>query len=129
MEETAMGRMSKWVVSSAAALVLAAGALSAAGADMSHEQLMHKIQTAKTRADHDEIAAVYEQQAKADRSTAEEHRGMEKLYKGFGQSAAGRASPGQMAAHCKNIADGYERAAKEHDSLAKLHRQAASETQ
>lgn len=124
-----MGTISRWVVSSAAALILAAGALGASGAEMSHDQLMHKIQSAKTRADHEEIAAVYEQQAKADRAAVEEHRGMEKLYRGFGQSEAGRASPGQMASHCKNIADGYERAAKEHDALAKLHRQAASESQ
>ena len=111
------------------AFMLVVPAFNAAAADVSHEQLMHKIQTAKTRTDHEEVAAIYEQQARTDRAASEEHRKMEQLYRGFGQSEAGRASPGQMAAHCKNIAAGYARAADEHDALAKLHRQAAAQAQ
>ena len=124
-----MGAISRWVVSSAAALVLAAGALSAAGAEtVSHDQLMHMIQTAKTRADHEKIAAIYEQHARADLAAAESHRRMERLYKGFDPTAGGRGS-GQMAVHCKNIADNYTRTAHENDSLAELHRKAAAEVQ
>ena len=122
-----MGAISRWVVSIAAALVLAAGALSAAGAEtVSHDQLMHMIQTAKTRADQEKIAAIYEQQARADQAAAENHRSMERLYKGIDPTGGGRGS-GQMAAHCKNIADAYERAAQENNSLAELHRKAAAE--
>ena len=44
-------------MSAAAALALAAGAESVPRAQISHEQLMHMIQSAKTRADHEQIAA------------------------------------------------------------------------
>ena len=127
MEETAMGAVSRWIVASAAALVLATSALSAAAADtVSHDRLMHMIQSAKTPADHEKIAAIYEQQARADQAAAENHRRMERLYKGIDPTAGGRGS-GQMAIHCKNIADSYERAAHENNSLAELHRKAAAE--
>ena len=122
-----MGAISRWVVSSAGALVLAASALSVAAADtVSHDQLMHMIQTAKTAADQEKIAAIYEQQAKANLAAAEDHRRMEKLYKGIDPTGAGRGSP-QMAVHCKNIADDYSRAAQEDNALAELHRKAAAE--
>ena len=121
-----MRAISGWIMSAAAALVLAASAFNAAAAEVSHDQLMHKIQNAKTRADHEEIAAIYEQQASADRAAAENHRRMERLYKGFDPSQGGRGS-GQMAVHCKNLAEGYARAAEEHSGLAQLHRKAAAE--
>jgi hypothetical protein len=127
-EELQMTAIARWIVWSAAALVLAAGAASVAQADVSHEKLMHMIQSAKTGADHEEIAAIYEQQARADRAAAESHRRMESLYKGIDPTAGGRGS-GQMALHCKNLAAGFARAADEHDALAKLHRQAAAEAQ
>ena len=120
-----VGKVSRWIAASAAALMIVT--LAASAADMSHEQLMHKIQIAKTPADHEEIASIYEQQARADRTAAEQHRKMEKLYTALGQVEPGRASPGQTAKHCQNIAASYERAAQENDALAKLHRQAASE--
>ena len=120
-----MNATSRWILLGAAALVLGAGALNAArAAEVSHDQLMHMIQTAKTRADHEQIASIYEQQASADRAAAENHRRMESLYKGIDPTAGGRGS-GQMAVHCKNLAAGYARAAEEHAALAKLHRQAA----
>jgi hypothetical protein len=50
---------------------------------------------------------------------------MERLYKGIDPTQGGRGS-GQMAVHCKSIADDYSRAAEEHSQLAKLHRDAAA---
>jgi hypothetical protein len=124
-----MHTMSRRALLSATALTLAAAVLPAAGADaISHDQLMHMIQTAKTPADHEKIAAVYEQQARADQAAAENHRSMERLYKGIDPTQGGRGS-GQMAVHCKNLADSYTRAAQENKSLAELHRKAAAEAQ
>ena len=124
-----MGALSRWVVSSAAALVLAAGALSAAAADtVSHDQLMHMIQTAKTRADHEKIAAVYEEQARDDEATAAMHLRLQSLYRGIDPTGGGRGS-GQMATHCKNLADSYTQAAHEQHALAELHRKTAAEMQ
>ena len=124
-----MHTTSRRALLSATALALAAAALPAAAADVvSHDQLMHMIQTAKTPADHEKIAAIYEQQARADQAAAENHRRMERLYKGIDPTQGGRGS-GQMAVHCKSIADDYSRAAEEHSALAKLHREAAASAQ
>ena len=124
-----MSTTSRWIMWSAAALVLGAAALNTArAAEVSHDQLMHMIQSAKTKADHEQIASIYEQQASADRAAAENHRRMESLYRGIDPTAGGRGY-GQMGVHCKNIAEGYARAAEEHDALAKLHRQAAAGAQ
>ena len=115
------------VVWSAAAVVLASGAWNTVGAaDVSDDELMHMIQTAKTGADHEEIASVYEQQARADRAAANEHRRMEKLYKAFSEADPTWSSSGQTPEHCQNLASIYQQAAQEHDALAELHRQAAS---
>lgn len=124
-----MQTMSRRALLSATALAVVAAALPAAGADaVSHDQLMHMIQTAKTPADHEKIAAVYEQQARADEAAAANHRRMESLYKGIDPTGGGRSS-GQMAAHCKRTADDYSHAAAEHSALAKLHREAAAAAQ
>lgn len=122
-----MRRMSRRALLSATVLAIAAAVLPAAGADeISHDQLMHMIQTAKTPADHEKIAAIYEQWARADQAAAEDHRAMERLYKGIDPTQGGRGS-GQMAVHCKRLADDYARAAQENNSLAELHRKAAAE--
>ena len=122
-----MHAISRWVVSSAAALVLAVSALNVVAADtVSHDRLMQMIQSAKTRADHEEIAAIYEQQARADRAAAENHQSMARMYRGIDPTGGGRGA-GQMAAHCKSIAESYARAADEHSALAELHRKHAAE--
>ena len=112
---------------SVAAVLFASGALAPVGAaDVSDDDLLHMIQTAKTRADYEAIASVYEQQARADRVAANEHRRVERLYKAFSQADPAWTSSGQTPDHCQNIASIYDRAAQEHDALAELHRQAAS---
>ena len=123
-----MLRMSRTALLITTVLAIAAAVLPAAGADaISHDQLMHMIQTAKTPADQEKIAAVYEQLARDDEAAAEKHRSMERMYRGIDPTAGGRGSG--MAAHCKRIAEGYSQAAHEHSELAKLHRDAAASSQ
>lgn len=122
-----MSPITRMIVWSAAAVVLGAGALSTAeAANVSNDELLHMIQTAKTRADHEAIASVYEQQARADRAAANEHRRMEKLYKAFSEADPMWSSSGQTPEHCQNLAAIYQQAAQGHDALAELHRQVAS---
>jgi hypothetical protein len=122
-----MSPIIRMIVWSAAAVVLGAGALSTAAAvNVSNDELLHMIQTAKTRADHEAIASVYEQQARADRAAANEHKRMEKLYKAFSEADPTWSSSGQTPEHCQNLASIYQEAAQEHDALAELHRQVAS---
>lgn len=111
---------------SAAALVFAAAALPAAGeSGVSQEELMQKIQSARTRADHEEIASIYEKQASADLAAAEEHRRMASQYKMSDPSRVDRSAFKTMAIHCYNLIELYTGAAKEHSALAALHREAA----
>jgi hypothetical protein len=116
----------RWALLSASALALAAAAFPAAGeGGISNEELMHKIQSARTRADHEQIALIYEKQATADLAAAEEHRRMGSYYQGVDPRGAGRGTFGSMAVHCNNLVGLYTRAAKEHSALATLHREAA----
>ncbi len=122
-----MHAISKWALSSAVALFLAAASFATmAEEDISHDKLMNMIQTAKTRADHEAIAAIYDKQAAQDEANAKMHSRPASPYKGIDPTAGGRGY-GQMANHCKNIADSYTRAAKEHKDLAELHRKVAAE--
>ena len=114
-----------WAVLSVAALALAPAAVPAAGeGDISNEELLQKIQSARTRADHEEISLIYEKRATADRAAAEEHRRMASLYKRSDPSRVDRSAFKTMAIHCYNLVQMYTRAAKEHSALSELHREA-----
>jgi len=98
--------------------------------------LEQKIETARTRADHKEIAAAYEQQANVDMEAMERHRKLARAYEqgwvwaprgADGVSSAGRKNRSLMA-HCENLTRMYQQAAEENLALAKQHRQMASET-
>ena len=83
-----------------------------------------KIEAAGTRADHEEIASLYEKQAGADTAAAEQHRGLARVYKRMGGIKGGQPN---MATHCDNLARTYQKAAKENLALAQEHRQMAAE--
>ena len=84
--------------------------------------LEQKIEAARTRADHQEIAAVYEQQAEGYKATAEWHRGWARAYE------RGRWKSQNMVTHCENLARIFQQAAEETLALAREHRQVAAET-
>lgn len=110
----------EWAVLSVAALALAAAAVPAAGeGGISHEELMHDVQTARTRADHEEIALIYEKQASADLAAAEDHRRMASQYNRFDPSRVDRSTLKTMAIHCHNLVELYTGAAKEHSALGR----------
>ena len=122
-----MHAISRWAVTSVIALILATASFTTIAADeVSYDKLMNMIQAAKTPADHEAIAKVYDQQAAQDAANADAHTRTASLYRGIDPTGGGRGS-GQMAIHCKNIADSYTRAAKEHKDLAALHRKLATE--
>ena len=106
-----------------AAAILTLGGCAAYG-PVKPAGLEQKIEAARTRADHEQIASLYEQQAGADKAAAERHRGMALAY---GRSWTYRGGQGNMAPHCENLARTYQQAAEENLALAKEHRQAAAE--
>jgi hypothetical protein len=87
--------------------------------------LVQKIENARTRVDHEEIASLYEQQAGADKAAAERHRDLARFYARSG-GLKGTPIPG-MRSHCETLAQAYQLAAEENLMLAKMHRQVAAE--
>lgn len=91
-----------------------------------------KIKSANTRADHDELADIYERQAKDDRAASERHRELAQWYSKsqiVGSNAGNtvvNASP-KMAGHCENLARLYQQAAEENIALSKEHRKMATD--
>jgi hypothetical protein len=80
-----------------------------------------RISTAKTAADHEAIAAYYEEQAKAARAKGEEHKRMSADYR----KAGGSMAKSQLPEHCNGLAVIYSGAAKQYDALAAMHRKMA----
>ncbi|MBI2753788.1 MAG: hypothetical protein HYX46_09795 [Betaproteobacteria bacterium] len=129
----------RWLVLGAgtflAAPVLTLGGCAAEG-PVKPAGLKQKIEAARTRADHQEIAAVYEQQAVVDKEAMERHRDLARAYeRGWvwaGPSVGGVISARKvnytLAAHCENLARIYQQAAEENLALAREHRQLAAET-
>jgi len=101
-----------------AALVIAASAFATAGDD----DMAAKIASAKTTADHEAIAAEYTRQADEARGKAEKHDKMGKSYTGALKEKL------HLDEHCKTIADGYRRTAKELDAVAAAHREQAKQS-
>ena len=85
------------------------------------------IENAKTPADHEAIAAYFDEQAKGARATAEMHRKMGATYKK--ESSPPPKSGGaahlfhtQMGEHCDDLATKYEKVAKDYEAMAAEHR-------
>lgn len=83
-----------------------------------------RISAAHTRADHEDIAAYYDQQAAAALAQAETHRRLAVAY--AAQPPGGRGGGG-MAAHCRQLVTSYEGAAKTYQQMAAEHRQMAAD--
>lgn len=82
-----------------------------------------RIASAHTRADHEAIAAYYDQQAATARASADKHRRLAAAY--TAQPPGGRGGGG-MASHCRQLATTYEGAAATYEQMAGEHRQMAA---
>lgn len=102
------------------ALVLVGGCTSIG--KMTHD-MDAMIQSASTKADHEALAAHYEQEAKALQAKAVEHEQMERAYANQVGYARGK---GNLPQHCRMLAAKYREAAGENLELAKEHHQLAA---
>jgi hypothetical protein len=108
----------------ATSLAMVGGVATPAGA-VSVEQ----IESAKTPADQQALAAAYEKEAAEARAEAAKHRAMAKAYEsGVAYAKVGHGGKGAMKLHCERLADNYESMAKEAEDLAAFHRQLATQT-
>lgn len=84
------------------------------------------IETAKTKAAHEAIAAHYEQDAATLRAKAEEHARLALLY---ARGLEGGHGQGQrLSEHCQGLAEKLRAAAEDSIELARLHRELAAQS-
>jgi hypothetical protein len=82
-----------------------------------------KIAAAKTAADHDAIAACYDEMAKDAQAKVAEHKKMAEKYSMA--SIGNQATKTHFHQHCEALIRIYESEAKEYTELAAAHRQVA----
>ncbi len=87
-----------------------------------HMGMPEMITAAKTAADHDKLAAEYEQEAKAARAKSEEHKAMAEAYRKAGGALIEKLHFDQ---HCDSLAKSYASMADDFEALAKGEREAA----
>ena len=118
------------------AALLALGALvfapGLAMADETHSLEQVLVESAKTPAEHQALAAHYRTKAADARADAREHEVMARTYTPSGQQKMswGTVQERQkMAEHCKKLQQQDEAMAQEYDALAKLHDEEAKKAQ
>ena len=87
-----------------------------------HMAMPDMITSAKTSADHEKLAAHYEQEAKAARAKAEEHKKMADAYRKAGGPLIEKLHFDQ---HCDALVKSYTATADEFEALAKAEHEAA----
>jgi hypothetical protein len=112
------------------ALILLAGAVialagCAAQAPALPAGFEQKIESASSRADHDDVASQYERQAAVDAAAAKRHVGYAATYRKNTSVRSGVQAHEALAKHCENLARTYQLAADENLVMAKLHRELA----
>jgi hypothetical protein len=90
-----------------------------------HMGMPEMIEMAKTAADHDKLAAHYEQEAKAAKAKAQEHTEMAEAYRKAGGPLIEKLHFDQ---HCDALVKSYTSMADEFEALAKAERESAKET-
>lgn len=104
-------------------VLLAACSTQGPAASLGAEQI---VETARSRLDHDELAARYERQAVVDAAAARRHQGYAQTYR-RNVSAQGSEAHSALAQHFERLARTYQQAADENNAVAQLHRRLASE--
>ena len=123
-----MGFQRRWTVTGAAAAVVVALAGMSGCASQGPTApggIEQKIVNAHTRADHEELAGLFEKQSADDKAAAEKHRGYARSYRSNRSLRSGNQA--NLAAHCERLATQYEQAASENVELAKAHRDMGAE--
>jgi hypothetical protein len=83
------------------------------------------IAAAKTPADHEQLAAMYDQEAAAARARADTHRKMAAAYRKEGGAIVSKLHFDQ---HCDALVNSYTSAAQSYEDLAKGERELAKQT-
>lgn len=124
--------MKTWRSASVVAIVLTIGVLGylPLGSAEEGKNIAQMITAAKTPADHEAIAAFYQEESANLKKEAEQHAGVAKKV----ASEAGGQLPWashhyEWAEHCRKLADSLGQAAQEAQSLAKIHESIAQSSE
>ena len=98
----------------------------ASGPNPASPDLLQRIESARTRGDHEALATHYDEQVAKARASAENHRKMGRSYQG--NLSLGR-SEANIAAHCDALARNQEGIAAAYEGMASGHRQMAKQAQ
>lgn len=86
--------------------------------------IVHMVETAQTKADHEAIAKRFEEEAaEFDKQAAEHQRLADHYHKGMG--AGPKGNPGLLANHCDNLVKNFKASAADAREMANLHRAVA----
>ena len=88
--------------------------------------LQQKIESARTKADHEELAGYFEQEAKTLQAKAEQHQQVALAY---GRPTEYARLENDFIRHCNYLAGRYREAAEANLALAQLHRGIAANAQ
>lgn len=89
--------------------------------------LSQRIESARTRSDHEALASHFSREASAFRANAEEHRKMAGDYLKYQALVAAKWPDYTMPAHCEPIVRNQEKKAAEFEGRAAAHRQLAAQ--
>ncbi len=89
-----------------------------------HMSMPDMIGMAKTAADHEKLAAMYEREAKAAKAKADEHGKMAAAYRKMGGVFVAKL---HFDEHCDALAKSFASSAEEFEALAKAEHEAAKE--
>ena len=111
------------VTASSLLFVVRAPAVEEAG--MGKMNMEEMIAAAKTPADHERLATMYDQEAAAAKARADEHRKMAAAYRKEGGAIVSKL---HFDEHCDALVKSYTNAAQSYEALSKAERQMAKET-
>ncbi len=97
----------------------------ASGPSAPSREMLQRIEAARTRGDHEALAAHYDREAAAARVIAADHLKMARSYLMVPLPRTSRRAP----IHCESIARSQEGIAAEYEGMAEEHRQLAKQAQ
>ena len=95
----------------------------ASGPSASTPDFLQKVESARTRPDHEALVAYYVKEAESARANADLHRKMARSYQARSDSRIVQS----MSSHCNRLVESFTGVAAEYDAMAAGHRQMAQQ--
>ena len=87
--------------------------------------ILQKVRSAKTAADHQQIESYYDTQAAEAKKNADQHRKMAATYQAGGTAIGRGLGPVPLPQHCQALAKTFDEEAAHYTAMADTHRELA----